>query len=60
MVTAFFATEMIVDLVFEKEVFREWIIEDFAWPAIFGATLIFCLTVRFFKKHTDCLKVAGR
>ncbi len=60
MVTAFFVTEMIVDLVFERESFREWVAEDFMWPAIFFVTLAFCLTVRYFKKHTDVLRVAGR
>lgn len=60
MVAAFFVTEMIVDLVFKKEAFGQWIVEDFAWLAIFTATLVFCLSLRYFKKHTDCLNVDGR
>jgi protein-S-isoprenylcysteine O-methyltransferase Ste14 len=60
MVTAFFVTEIITDLVFEHEAFSEWVIEDAAWPALFALTLVFCLSVRYLKKHTDVLKVAGR
>ena len=60
MVTAFLVTEMIVDLIFEGEGFMEWVREDFIWPLVFFITLIFCLTLRYLKKHTLMLKVTGR
>lgn len=60
LVTAFLVIEMIVDLVFEKQSFRGWVAEDYMWPVIFLITLIFCLTLRYLKKHTGLLKVSGR
>lgn len=60
MATAFMVTEMVTDLVFEGEGFKEWIAEDFIWPVTFGAIFVFCLTVRYLKKHTNVLKVEGR
>ncbi len=58
--TAFLVTEMVTDLVFEKESFSEWIGEDWIWPATYAVILMLCLTLRTLKKHTDVLKVAGR
>jgi protein-S-isoprenylcysteine O-methyltransferase Ste14 len=58
--TAFFAVEIITDLVFEGESFSEWVIEDMIWPVTYGAMLVIGLTLRYMKKHTNLLKVAGR
>lgn len=58
--TAFLVTEMVTDLVFEKERFREWIGEDFIWPVSYATILALCLTLRYMKKHTNILKVEGR
>lgn len=60
MATAFLVTEMITDMAFEKEPFGEWLAEDYMWPLMFGIILVFCLTLRYLKKHTDMLKVEGR
>ena len=58
--TAFFVTEIIVDLVFEGETLREWIAEDYAWPIAYVFILTLCLSLRYMKKHTRLLKVEGR
>jgi len=58
--TAFFVTEMIVDLWFEREPFAEWIVEDMAWPLIYALIVVVCLTLRHLKKHTGMLAVDGR
>ncbi len=58
--TAFFLTEVIVDLLFEKESFMEWIVDDYIWPVTFFLVLVLCLVLRYLKKHTDVLKVDGR
>jgi protein-S-isoprenylcysteine O-methyltransferase Ste14 len=58
--TAFLATEMITDLVFEGDAFGEWIREDIIWPATYALMLTIALTLRYLKKHTDVLKVEGR
>jgi protein-S-isoprenylcysteine O-methyltransferase Ste14 len=60
MVSAFFITEIIADLGFEKEPLMVWLKEDMAWPVIFFTTLAFCLVIRYLKKHTRVLKVTGR
>ncbi len=57
---AFLIIELITDLVFEGESFREWIAEDYIWPVTFGIILAVCLTLRTLKKHTTVLKVEGR
>lgn len=57
---AFFTTEMITDVFFEKEPFFEWLIDDLAWPVMMLTILAIGLTLRFLKKHTDVLKVEGR
>ena len=58
--TAFLVTEMIVDLLFERENFKEWIIDDIVWPVSYAIILVICLTLRTLKKHTRLLKVEGR
>ena len=58
--TAFFVTEMIQDLVYEGEAFREWIAEDYIWPITYGIIIATCLSLRHLKKNTDLLKVEGR
>lgn len=58
--TAFLVTEMITDLIVEKEDFFEWLRDDIVWPVMFGLILIISLTLRFLKKHTNILKVEGR
>lgn len=58
--TAFLVTEMVVDLVFEGEPFMEWVRNDIIWPITYAVILVICLTLRFLKKNTDVLKVAGR
>lgn len=58
--TAFLVTELIVDLWFERESLREWLIEDMVWPIGYAIILIICLTLRTLKKHTNVLKVEGR
>lgn len=60
MATAFLITEMVTDLVFEGDTMAEWLAEDYIWPVTFGVILVFCLSVRYLKKHTDVLKVEGR
>ncbi len=57
---AFFITEFITDVYFEKEPVREWVIDDIAWPIMMGAFLVIGLTLRYLKKHTNVLKVEGR
>lgn len=57
---AFFITEFITDVYFEKEPVREWVIDDIAWPIMMGAFLAIGLTLRYLKKHTNVLKVEGR
>lgn len=57
---AFFIIELITDVVFEREAFREWLVEDMAWPIMMAIILIFALTLRYLKKHTSYLKVEGR
>jgi len=56
----FFVTELITDVVFEKEDFVEWLHDDGAWPIMFGIFMIIGLTSRYLKKRTDLLKVEGR
>lgn len=58
--TAFLITEMITDLVFERETMAEWLADDYMWPVTFGVILSFCLTLRYLKKHTTLLRVDGR
>ncbi len=58
--TAFFATEMIIDLIFEGENISEWVAEDYIWPVTYAVIIVFCLTLRYLKKHTKILKVEGR
>lgn len=58
--TAFFVTEAITDLYFEGEPLREWVIDDFIWPATYLLIMIVGLTLRYLKKHTNYLKVEGR
>ncbi len=60
MATAFLVTEMVIDLVFEGESFRDWVTEDYIWPVAFAVVMVLCLTARYLKKHTDFLKVEGR
>lgn len=60
MATAFLVTEMVIDLLFEGEDFSEWLAEDYIWPMMFGVIMVFCLTLRYLKKHTYVLKVEGR
>ena len=57
---AYFATEMITDVYFEKEPIAFWVKDDIAWPIMMGVILCIGLTLRFLKKHTDILKVEGR
>ncbi|HEY8191377.1 MAG TPA: methyltransferase [Alphaproteobacteria bacterium] len=58
--TAFFVTEIITDIVFEGEAFSEWVIDDLIWPVTYIVMLVIGLTLRYMKKHTNLLKVAGR
>lgn len=58
--TVFLATEMITDLIFEGESFKEWIAEDMIWPITYGIMLTIALTLRYLKKKTNILKVKGR
>lgn len=58
--TAFLLTKFISDVIVEREPLLYWLHEDFAWPCIYAIILVFCLTTRFLKKHTDFLKVEGR
>lgn len=56
----FFATELITDVIFEKEKITEWVFDDGAWPVMFVAFMGIGLTLRYLKKHTNVLKVEGR
>lgn len=58
--TAFFVTELVTDLVFEKEPFQDWLVEDMAWPVTYAIIIGLCLTLRHLKKNTTVLHVAGR
>ena len=58
--TAFFVTEFITDVFVEGEPVKYWLQEDIAWPITYAFILVFCLSVRHLKKHTDILKVEGR
>lgn len=58
--TVFLATEMITDLIFEGENFREWFQEDMIWPITYAIMLCIALTLRYLKKNTNMLKVEGR
>ena len=60
MATAFFVTEFVTDVFFEKETVSEWVAEDFIWPLLYVLILGLCLTLRYLKKHTTLLKVEGR
>ena len=58
--SAFFITEFLVDVVFEKEPLMVWLDEDWIWKTVFVfATLVF-ITLRTLKKHTKLLRVTGR
>lgn len=57
---AFYITEMITDVVFEREPFMEWFMEDIVWSIMMGMFLVIGLTLRYLKKHTNVLKVEGR
>ena len=57
---AFFLTEMIVDVGFEHESFREWVVDDWPWVAGFALSGMIFLALRTMKKHTNMLKVEGR
>lgn len=57
---AFFLTELISDVGFEKEPFVEWLVDDLAWTVMMITILTVGLTLRFLKKHTGLLKVEGR
>lgn len=57
---AFYITELVTDVFFEREPFLEWFQEDFVWSAVMAVFLVIGLTVRYLKKHTSVLKVEGR
>jgi protein-S-isoprenylcysteine O-methyltransferase Ste14 len=57
---AYFITEFITDVFFEKEKLGEWLIDDIAWPIMLAVILAVGLTLRYLKKNTDFLKVEGR
>ncbi len=57
---SFFMTEIITDVVFEKEPIAEWFYEDISWSVTMGIILVVGLTLRFLKKNTNLLKVEGR
>jgi protein-S-isoprenylcysteine O-methyltransferase Ste14 len=57
---AFYITEAITDVVFEKEPLAEWFFEDIAWSIMMGTFLIIGLALRHLKKHTSLLKVEDR
>lgn len=59
-VTAFFTMEIVSDFVFEKDSFSDWISDDKEWVLIYGLVIFCCLTLRYLKKHTTLLHVAGR
>lgn len=58
--TVFITLQFVFDVVADRETLDEWIAHD--WPAVIAyvAILIFCLAVRFLKRHTSVLKVNGR
>jgi hypothetical protein len=58
--TAFFVTEIITDLVFEKENITAWMQEDILWIVMFASIATMSLTLRLIKKKTTLLKVKGR
>lgn len=58
--TAFFVTKLVTDVVFQGEKFSEWVIHDLIWPVTYTLMLVIGLTLRYMKKHTNLLKVAGR
>ena len=58
--TAFFVTEIIIDVGIEGESFSYWLSEDWPWAWGFAVALVIFLTLRTLKKHTSVLKVEGR
>ncbi len=58
--TAFLASDMILDLGFERQDPLVWLREDRLWIAIFAAAAALFLTLRTLKKHTRLLSLAGR
>lgn len=57
---AFFCTELILDVYFEKEPFLYWLKEDWPWTLAFVIGSITFISLRTLKRHTSILKVQGR
>jgi protein-S-isoprenylcysteine O-methyltransferase Ste14 len=57
---AFFVSEFLIDVAFQREPLRLWLREDWPWVAGFCITGLVFLTLRTLKKHTRFLKVEGR
>lgn len=57
---AFYITELIIDVFFEKETLVGWFWEDIVWSITMALFLIIGLTLRYLKKNTNVLKVEGR
>jgi len=57
---AFFVSEYIIDVWFEREPFGLWLREDWPWVAGFVVAAVVFLTLRTLKKHTRLLRVEGR
>ncbi len=57
---AFFVSEYMIDVWFEREPLRLWLREDWPWVAGFVIAAAVFLTLRTLKKYTRFLKVEGR
>ena len=59
-VITFTLIELVSDLAIEKESFSTWVERDWDWWGLFAVGTLVFLTLRFLKKHTRVLRVAGR
>lgn len=57
---AFFFTEMILDVIIEREAIPFWLMEDWPWTVLFIFGLVTFITLRTLKRHTKLLRVEGR
>lgn len=58
--TAFFFTEMILDVFVKREPIFYWLSDDWPWATLFAFGLAVLLILRTLKKHTRFLRVEGR
>lgn len=57
---AYFCIEAILDLGFERQNWRTWVVEDYVWVYLFLTGSLIYLALMFLKKRTGLLSVSGR